>query len=68
LNVLNSIAIAHIHTKFGTEIKTDIPKTEKPSNFTSEKIPCGDSYYPQLINCSQQRVTVNVYESRKIAI
>ena len=37
----NSVAIAHIHTKFGSERKTDIPETEIRSNFTSLKIQDG---------------------------
>jgi len=37
-NSHNSGAIAHIETKFGSETKTNVPKTEMPSNFTSAKI------------------------------
>jgi len=37
----NSVAIAHIHRKFGSETKTNIPETEMPSNFTSAKIKDG---------------------------
>jgi len=40
-NGYNSVAIAHIFTKFGSERKTDVPKTEIPSNFTSLKIQYG---------------------------
>jgi len=41
LNGHNSVAIAHIRTKFGSENKTYIPETEIPSNFTSAKIQDG---------------------------
>jgi len=34
----NSVAIACIDTKFGSERKTDVLETETPSNFTSLKI------------------------------
>jgi len=37
----NSGDIAHIYTKFGSEIKTDVPETEIPSNFTFLKIQDG---------------------------
>jgi len=37
----NSVAIAHIRTKFGSDRKTDILETEIPSNFTSLKIQDG---------------------------
>jgi len=37
----NSIAVAHIHTKFGSERKTEVPETEIPSNFISVKIQDG---------------------------
>jgi len=38
INVHNSVAIAHIHTKFDPETKTDVPETGIPSNLTSVKI------------------------------
>jgi len=38
INGHNSVAIAHTHTKFGPETKTDVPETEIPSNLTSAKI------------------------------
>jgi len=41
VNDNNSVAIAHIHTKFGSERKTDILETEITSNFTSLKIQDG---------------------------
>jgi len=41
LNGHNSVAIAHIHTKFGSETKTDVPETEIPPNFNSTKIQDG---------------------------
>ena len=41
LNGHNSVAIAHIHTKFGSETKTDVPDTEIPPNFTAAKIQHG---------------------------
>ena len=31
----NSVAVAHIHTKFGSETKSHVPETEIPSHFTS---------------------------------
>jgi len=37
----NSVAIAHIHTKFRSETKTEFPETKIPSNFTSETIRAG---------------------------
>jgi len=37
----NSVAIAHIHTKFGSGTKTNVPETKMPSNFTSAKIQDG---------------------------
>jgi len=37
----NSVAIAHIYTKFGSGRKTDVVKTEVPSNFTYLKIQDG---------------------------
>jgi len=37
----NSVAIAHIHRKFGSETKTNVPKNTMPSNFTSAKIQDG---------------------------
>jgi len=40
-NSHNSVAIAHIHTKFGSKTKTHVPETEMPSNFTSAKIKDG---------------------------
>jgi len=33
----NSVAIAHIYIKFGSERKTDVLETEIPSKFTSVK-------------------------------
>ena len=41
LNGDNSVAIAHIRTKFGSETKTDVPETEIPRNFTPAKIQDG---------------------------
>ena len=41
LNVHNSVIVAHIRTKFGSETKTDVPETEIPPNFTSAKIQDG---------------------------
>jgi len=41
LNGHNSVAIAHICRKFGSETKTDVPETEIPPNFTSAKIEDG---------------------------
>jgi len=41
LDVHNSVAIAHIYTKFDPETKTDVPETEIPSNFTFGKIQDG---------------------------
>jgi len=41
LNGHNSVAIAHIRTKFGSENKTDVPETEIPPNFTSAKFQDG---------------------------
>jgi len=41
LNGHNSVAIAHIRTKFGSENKIYVPETEIPSNFTSAKIQDG---------------------------
>jgi len=43
LNSHNSIASAHIRTKFGTETITDVPETDIPSEFTSKKIQDGNS-------------------------
>jgi len=37
----NSVAMAHIYIKFGSEIKTDVLETEIPSNFTYLKIQDG---------------------------
>jgi len=37
----NSVSVVHIYTKFGSERKTDVLKTEIPSNFTSVKIQDG---------------------------
>jgi len=34
VNDHNSVAIAYIYTKFGSERKTDVLETEVPSNFT----------------------------------
>jgi len=34
----NPVTITHIHTKFDSETKTNIPESEIPSNFTSAKI------------------------------
>jgi len=41
LNGHNSVAIAHIRTKFGSQNKTDVPETEIPPNFISTKIQDG---------------------------
>ena len=41
LNGHNSIAIAHIRTKFSPETNTDVPKTEISPHFTSAKIQDG---------------------------
>jgi len=41
VNGHNSVAIAHIYTKFGSERKTDVLETEIPSNFTFLKIQDG---------------------------
>jgi len=41
VNDHNSVAIAHIYTKFGSETKTDIVETKTPSNFTFLKIQDG---------------------------
>ena len=41
LNGHNSVAIAHIRTKFGSVTKTDVPETEISPNFTSAKIQDG---------------------------
>ena len=38
LNGHNSVAVAHIRTKFGSVTKTDVPETEIPPHFTSAKI------------------------------
>ena len=40
-NGYNSVTTKHICTKFGTEIKNNIPETELTSYFTSEKIQDG---------------------------
>jgi len=40
-NSHNSVANAHIDTKFGSETKPNVPETEMPSNFTSVKIQDG---------------------------
>jgi len=37
----NSVTIAHIYTKFGSERKTDVLETEMPSIFTYAKIQDG---------------------------
>jgi len=37
----SSVAIAHIHTKFGSGTKTNVPQTEMPSNVISAKIQDG---------------------------
>jgi len=41
LNSHNSVTIARILTKFGSETKTDVPEKEIPPNFTSTKIQDG---------------------------
>jgi len=41
VNDHNSVAVACIYTKFGTERKTDVLETEVPSNFTYLKIQDG---------------------------
>jgi len=41
LNGHNSVEIAHIRTKFGSETKTYVTETEIPPNFTSVKIQDG---------------------------
>jgi len=41
INGHNSVAIAHVHTKFEPETKTDVPETEIPSYLTSAKIQDG---------------------------
>ena len=37
----NPVAIAYIRIKFGSKIKTDVPETEIPPNFTSAKMQDG---------------------------
>jgi len=41
VNDHNSVAIAYIYTKLGSERETDVPETEIPSNLTSVKIQDG---------------------------
>ena len=38
LNGHNSVAIAHIRTKFSPDTNTDVPETEISPHFTSAKI------------------------------
>ena len=41
VNGHNSVTVAPIRTKFGSETKTDVLETEIPPNFTSAKIQDG---------------------------
>jgi len=52
LNSHNSVATAHIRTKFGSETKTVVPEKEIPPNFTSAKIQDGGrTPFRKHINC-----------------
>jgi len=45
----NSVAMAHIYTKFRLEReKNDVPEAEMPSNFTSLKIQDGGRHFKNI--------------------
>ena len=62
LNGHNSVAIARIRTKFGSETKTDVPETEVPSNLTSAKIQDGGRPpFWEHINCHNSAALWDIF-------